>query len=191
MRRSTKIRIYHRCTSDAFHPAALRLSRQILTYTARIIRRHKQIGSLLRKLNPVIRPLPGAGLPAQRRDVRRAGRRFRRRHRHRAALRHRDDGAAGRPGTQAALGAGQAKDAGYACLVIDGTDRSWGVGRELAACGLVTSPRQTRAAWAQASTLDPPHQGLACGLDQKDGNRVWCGLRTCLMISAHHMVDWL
>ena len=29
-----------------FHPAALRLSRQILMYTARIIRRHKQIGSL-------------------------------------------------------------------------------------------------------------------------------------------------
>jgi hypothetical protein len=53
MKRSTKIRIVRRGAPDAFYPAALPLSRQILTYTAGVIRRHRrQIGSPWRKLNP-------------------------------------------------------------------------------------------------------------------------------------------
>jgi hypothetical protein len=49
MKRSTKIRIVRQGASDAFLPAALPLSRQTLTYTAGIIRRHRrQIGSLWR-----------------------------------------------------------------------------------------------------------------------------------------------
>src|SRR5947207_10818757 len=53
MKRSTKIRIRHRGASMLFYPAALPLSRQILTCTAGIIRRHRaQIGSPWRKLNP-------------------------------------------------------------------------------------------------------------------------------------------
>jgi DDE superfamily endonuclease/Helix-turn-helix of DDE superfamily endonuclease len=51
MKRSTKIRICHRGAPMLFYPAALPLSRQTLTYTAGIIRRHrKQIGSPWRKL---------------------------------------------------------------------------------------------------------------------------------------------
>jgi hypothetical protein len=53
MTRSTKIRICHRGASMLFYPAALPLSRQTLTYTAGVIRRHrKHIGSPWRKLNP-------------------------------------------------------------------------------------------------------------------------------------------
>jgi DDE superfamily endonuclease/Helix-turn-helix of DDE superfamily endonuclease len=53
MTRSTKIRIFRRGASMLFYPAALPLSRQTLTYTAGIIRRHRtQIGSPWRKLNP-------------------------------------------------------------------------------------------------------------------------------------------
>ena len=53
MKRSTKIRIFRQGASLLFYPAALPLSRQTLTYTAGIIRRHrKQIGSPWRRLNP-------------------------------------------------------------------------------------------------------------------------------------------
>src|SRR6516165_10751345 len=53
MKRSTKIRICYKGLQMLFYPAALPLSRQTLTYTAGIIRRHRQqIGSSWRKLNP-------------------------------------------------------------------------------------------------------------------------------------------
>jgi len=53
MTRSTKICICYRGASMLFYPAALPLSRQTLTYTAGIIRRHRaQIGSPWRKLTP-------------------------------------------------------------------------------------------------------------------------------------------
>jgi DDE superfamily endonuclease/Helix-turn-helix of DDE superfamily endonuclease len=53
MKRSTKIRIRHRGASMLFYPAALPLSSQTLNYTAGVIRRHRQkIGSPWRKLNP-------------------------------------------------------------------------------------------------------------------------------------------
>src|SRR5690349_8025254 len=52
MTRSTKIRICHQGASMLFYPAALLLSRQTLTYTAEVIRRHRtRIGSPWRKLN--------------------------------------------------------------------------------------------------------------------------------------------
>jgi len=41
MTRSTKIRIFRQGASMLFYPAALPLSRQTLTYTAGIIRRHR------------------------------------------------------------------------------------------------------------------------------------------------------
>src|SRR4249920_3689156 len=53
MTRSTKIRVFCRGASMLFYPAALPLSRQTLTYTAGVIRRHrKQAGSPWRKLYP-------------------------------------------------------------------------------------------------------------------------------------------
>jgi hypothetical protein len=53
MTRPVKIRICHRGASMLFYPAALPLSRQTLTYTSGVIRRHRsQIGSPWRKLNP-------------------------------------------------------------------------------------------------------------------------------------------
>jgi hypothetical protein len=53
MTRPVKIRICHQGASMLFYPAALPLSRQTLTYTAGVIRRHRaQIGSPWRKLNP-------------------------------------------------------------------------------------------------------------------------------------------
>jgi hypothetical protein len=52
MTRSTKIRIFRQGGFMLFYPAALPLSRQTLTYTAGIIRRHRaQIGSPWRKLS--------------------------------------------------------------------------------------------------------------------------------------------
>jgi hypothetical protein len=46
MTRSAKIRIFRRGASMLFYPGALPLSRQTLTYTAGVIRRHRaQIGS--------------------------------------------------------------------------------------------------------------------------------------------------
>ena len=53
MKRSTKIRIRHRGAPNVFYRAALPLSAQTLTYVAGIIRRHRrQIGSCWRKLSP-------------------------------------------------------------------------------------------------------------------------------------------
>src|SRR5215472_15246151 len=53
MTRLLKINVVCRGASMLFYPAALPLSRQTLTYTAGIIRRHrKQIGSPWRKLAP-------------------------------------------------------------------------------------------------------------------------------------------
>jgi len=53
MTRSAKVRIFRQGASMLFYPAALPLSRQTLTYTAGIIRRHRaQIGSPWRKLIP-------------------------------------------------------------------------------------------------------------------------------------------
>ena len=105
-----------------FYPAALPLSRQTLTCTAGIIRRHRrQIGSPWRKLNPGPAGPAGPGLPAQGRHVRRAGGRVRHQHRHRLAICHRDRGPAGGPVPEAAPGTAGAKDAGHAYLVIDGT----------------------------------------------------------------------
>jgi hypothetical protein len=53
MTRSTKIRIFRQGASMLFYPAALPLSRQTLTCTAGIIRRHRvQTGSPWRKLTP-------------------------------------------------------------------------------------------------------------------------------------------
>jgi DDE superfamily endonuclease/Helix-turn-helix of DDE superfamily endonuclease len=53
MKRSTKIRIFCQGASMLFYPAALPLSSQTLTYVAGIIRRHrKKTGSAWRKLNP-------------------------------------------------------------------------------------------------------------------------------------------
>src|SRR5215467_391828 len=53
MTRLLKITVVCRGASMLFYPAALPLSRQTLTYTAGIIRRHRtQIGSPWRKLNP-------------------------------------------------------------------------------------------------------------------------------------------
>jgi hypothetical protein len=52
MKRSTKIRFCHQGASMLFYPAALPLSRQTLTYTSGVIRRHcTRIGSPWRKLN--------------------------------------------------------------------------------------------------------------------------------------------
>jgi hypothetical protein len=53
MTRSTKIRVFRRGASMLFYPATLPLSRQTLTYTAGVIRRHRaHIGSRWRKLSP-------------------------------------------------------------------------------------------------------------------------------------------
>src|SRR5512140_1635045 len=53
MTRLLKITVFCQGASMLFYPAALPLSRQTLTYTAGIIRRHRrQIGSPWRKLNP-------------------------------------------------------------------------------------------------------------------------------------------
>jgi hypothetical protein len=53
MKRSTKIRIVCPGASMLFYPAALPLSAQTLSYVAGIIRRHRAIiGSCWRKLNP-------------------------------------------------------------------------------------------------------------------------------------------
>src|SRR6266700_6322022 len=53
MTRSTKIRIFRQGASMLFYPAALPLSRQTLSYTAGVIRRHRrQAGSRWRKLGP-------------------------------------------------------------------------------------------------------------------------------------------
>jgi DDE superfamily endonuclease/Helix-turn-helix of DDE superfamily endonuclease len=53
MKRSTKIRVFRQGDSMLCYPAALPLSRQTLTCTAGVIRRHRaQIGSPWRKLNP-------------------------------------------------------------------------------------------------------------------------------------------
>src|SRR2546430_16717733 len=106
MTRSTKIRIFRQGASMLFYPAALPLSRQTLTYTAGVIRRHrKQIGSPWRKLTCAQQALlvlaylrkgeTFAELAAGGRD----------RHRHRLAVCDRDRGAAGRPLAQAAHGA--------------------------------------------------------------------------------------
>jgi hypothetical protein len=52
MTRSTKIRVFRREASMLFYPATLPLSRQTLTYTAGVIRRHRaHIGSRWRKLS--------------------------------------------------------------------------------------------------------------------------------------------
>ena len=57
-----------------FYPAALPLSRQTLTYTARVIRQAPQADRLtLAQAQPGPAGPAGAGLPAQRRDIRRAG----------------------------------------------------------------------------------------------------------------------
>ncbi len=106
-----------------FYRAALPLSSQTLDYTAGVIRCHRrQIGSPWRKLSSWPAGSAGPGLPAQRRDVRRAGRRVRRRYRHRLALCERDRGVAGRPLPEAAPGTGGTpKKAGHAYVVIDGT----------------------------------------------------------------------
>jgi hypothetical protein len=53
MKRSTKIRIIRQGASMLFYPAVLPLSRQTLTYTAGVIRRHRRrIRSCWRKLTP-------------------------------------------------------------------------------------------------------------------------------------------
>jgi Helix-turn-helix of DDE superfamily endonuclease/DDE superfamily endonuclease len=53
MTRPVKIRIFRQGASMLFYPAALPLSRQTLSYTAGIIRRHRvEIGSCWRKLSP-------------------------------------------------------------------------------------------------------------------------------------------
>ena len=57
-----------------FYPAALPLSRQTLTYTARVIPQAPQADRLtLAQAHPGPAGPAGAGLPAQRRDIRRAG----------------------------------------------------------------------------------------------------------------------
>ena len=104
-----------------FYRAALPLSSQTLDYTTGVIRRHRRkIGSPWRKLSPGAGPA-GPGLPPQRRDVRRARRGVRHRHRHGLALR--DDPvallAARSPKLNRALAS--AKKAGHAYVVIDGT----------------------------------------------------------------------
>jgi hypothetical protein len=63
----------------------------------------------------------GAGLPAQGRDVRRAGGRVRGGHRHRLAVRHRDGGLAGGPFPQLHRALAKAVKAGHAFVVLDGT----------------------------------------------------------------------
>jgi DDE superfamily endonuclease/Helix-turn-helix of DDE superfamily endonuclease len=53
MKRSTKIRICHQGASMLFYPAALPLSSKTLSYVTGVIRRHrKKIASAWRKLNP-------------------------------------------------------------------------------------------------------------------------------------------
>jgi hypothetical protein len=53
MTRLLKITVFCQGASMLFYPAALPLSRQTLSYTAGVIRRHRrQIGSAWRKLNP-------------------------------------------------------------------------------------------------------------------------------------------
>src|SRR5258708_5171947 len=94
--------------SMLFYPAALSLSAETLTYVAGVIRRHrKKIGSCWRKLNPGRQALLVLGLPAQRRNLRRAGRRVRHRHSNSLAVRQRDRGPAGRPRPEAAPGTGR------------------------------------------------------------------------------------
>jgi hypothetical protein len=61
-----------------FYRAPLPPSSRTLTFAAGIIRRHQTaIGSPWRKLNPGPAGPAGPGLPAERRDIRRAGRRVR------------------------------------------------------------------------------------------------------------------
>jgi Helix-turn-helix of DDE superfamily endonuclease len=52
MKRSTKIPIFRQGASMLFYPAALPLSAQTLTYVAGVIRHRRQIGSAWRELNP-------------------------------------------------------------------------------------------------------------------------------------------
>ena len=87
MKRSTKIRIRHQGAPMLFYPAALPLS-----VPDPHLRRRDHPPSpqedrvVLAQAQPRAAGPAGAGLPAQRRDIRRAGRRVRRRHRHRLAL---------------------------------------------------------------------------------------------------------
>ena len=105
-----------------FYPAALPLSSQTLSYVAGVIGRHrKEDRAGLAQAQPGQAGLAGAGLPAQGRDVRRAGGRVRDRHDHGLAVRHRDRGPAGCPPRKLRRALTDATKAGHAYVVIDGT----------------------------------------------------------------------
>src|SRR5512135_2119581 len=122
MKRSTKIRIPPPRGFDAFLPC-----RAAVVFPDPHLRcgGHPPPSQEHRVVLAQARPWPAgparAGLPAQRRDIRRAGRRLRRRHRDRLALCGETVTllAARSPKLRRALT--QAKDAGHAYVVIDGT----------------------------------------------------------------------
>ena len=105
MRQSTKTTTSPPGASVLFYRAALPLSSRTLNYVAGIIRRHRGLDRVpVAEAEPRAAGPPGPGLPAQRRDVRRAGGRVRGRHGHGLAVRERDRGAARGPGAEAAQG---------------------------------------------------------------------------------------
>lgn len=180
-----------------FYPAALPLSRQTLTYTAGIIRRHRrQIGSPWGKLNPGRRALlvlaylrkgdtfaelaAGFGISTA------------------TAWRYVTETvallAARSPKLRQALR--DAKDAGHAYLVIDGTlipidrvaadgplpgavhdltaARIWGIVRELAASGLVVLGDK---GYLGEDDIRTPYRGRNKPASQKDANNAHARLR--------------
>jgi hypothetical protein len=102
-----------------FYPAALPLSRQTLTYTAGVIRRHRgQIRSPWRKVNPGRQALLVLAYLRKGETFVELAAGFGVGHRHRLAVCHRDRGAAGGPLPEAAPGAGGGEE-GRACLCGD------------------------------------------------------------------------
>jgi hypothetical protein len=105
-----------------FYRATLPLSSQTLACTAGVIRRHRrQIGSPWRKLSAGQQALLALAYLRKSERFAELAAGVRRRHRHRLAVCDRDRGLAGRPVPQAAQGLRQAKKAGHAYVVIDGT----------------------------------------------------------------------
>jgi hypothetical protein len=92
-----------------FYPAALPLSRQTLTCTAGVIRRHRKpstAGSPWRKLNPGRQALLVLAYLRKGETFAELAAGFGVGHRHRLEVRHRDRGPAGRPVPEAAAGPG-------------------------------------------------------------------------------------
>jgi Helix-turn-helix of DDE superfamily endonuclease len=106
MTRSAKIRIFRQGASMLFCPAALPRSRQTLTYTAGVIRRHRaQIGSPWRKLTCGQQALLVLAYLRKGETFAELAAGFGIGTSHRLAVRHRDGGPAGRPLPETAQGA--------------------------------------------------------------------------------------